>query len=120
MSAEPGALPAAALEQVIRAVRDLDIDEVRGKIARREAEGPATRPDRGIRPGRQTALLRVYRRGPAKYAGSARSFSLVRAVVPGVLRVRVGHWRVLYAVDDDRRAIWIQDVRCGGKVHGGH
>ena len=44
MSAEPGALPAAALEQVILAVRDLDINEVRGKIARREAEGPATGP----------------------------------------------------------------------------
>ncbi len=72
------------LEQVIRAVRDLDMDEVRGNIARREAEGPATRPDRGIRPGRQTALLRVHRRGPAKYAGSARSFSLVRAVVPNI------------------------------------
>ena len=37
MSAEPGALPAAALEQVIRAVRDLDM-EVRGNIARRKAE----------------------------------------------------------------------------------
>ena len=30
---QPGALPAAALEQVIRAVRDLDMDDVRGKLA---------------------------------------------------------------------------------------
>ncbi len=35
---QPGALPAAALEQVIQAVRDLDMDEVRGQLARQEAE----------------------------------------------------------------------------------
>ncbi len=36
---QPGALPAAALEQVIQAVRDLDMDEVRGKLAAQEAQG---------------------------------------------------------------------------------
>jgi thioredoxin 1 len=36
---QPGALPAAALEQLIQAVRDLDMDEVRGKLARHQAEG---------------------------------------------------------------------------------
>lgn len=30
---QPGALPAAALEQVIQAVRDLDMDDVRAKVA---------------------------------------------------------------------------------------
>ncbi len=30
---QPGALPAPALEQVIQAVRDLDMDEVRAKVA---------------------------------------------------------------------------------------
>ena len=35
---QPGALPAAALEQVIAAVRGLDMDEVRGKLVRPEAE----------------------------------------------------------------------------------
>ena len=30
---QPGALPAKSLEQVITAVRDLDIDEVRAKVA---------------------------------------------------------------------------------------
>lgn len=30
---QPGALPAATLEQLIKAVRDLDMDEVREKIA---------------------------------------------------------------------------------------
>ena len=35
---QPGALPPAALEQVIEAVRGLDMDEVRGKLARPEAE----------------------------------------------------------------------------------
>jgi thioredoxin 1 len=30
---QPGALPAASLEQVIQAVRDLDMDDVRAKIA---------------------------------------------------------------------------------------
>jgi len=35
---QPGALPAAALEQVIQAVRDLDMDEVRGQVARQHAE----------------------------------------------------------------------------------
>jgi len=33
---QPGALPEAALEQVIQAVRDLDMDDVRGKIAQQE------------------------------------------------------------------------------------
>lgn len=32
---QPGALPANALEQVIKAVRDLDMDDVREKIAAR-------------------------------------------------------------------------------------
>ena len=36
---QPGALPAAALEQLIQAVRELDMGEVRGKIARQQAEG---------------------------------------------------------------------------------
>jgi thioredoxin 1 len=35
---QPGALPAAALEQVIQSVRDLDMDDVRDKIARPEKE----------------------------------------------------------------------------------
>jgi thioredoxin 1 len=35
---QPGALPAAALEQVIKAVRDLDMEEVRADIARQQAE----------------------------------------------------------------------------------
>jgi len=30
---QPGALPAPALEQLIQAVRDLDMDEVRGQLA---------------------------------------------------------------------------------------
>jgi len=34
---QPGALPAAMLEQLIQAVRDLDMDEVRGKLAKQEA-----------------------------------------------------------------------------------
>jgi thioredoxin 1 len=36
---QPGALPAAALEQVIQAVRDLDMDEVRSQAARQQAAG---------------------------------------------------------------------------------
>jgi thioredoxin 1 len=36
---QPGALPTAALEQLIQAVRDLDMDEVRGRLARPHAEG---------------------------------------------------------------------------------
>ena len=31
--------------------------------------------------------------------------------LPGVLRAREGHWRVLYSVDDDHRTIRIEDVR---------
>lgn len=34
--AQPGALPASALEQVISAVKDLDMDEVRAEIAKQE------------------------------------------------------------------------------------
>jgi thioredoxin len=36
---QPGALPAAALKQLIQAVRDLDMDEVRADLARPQAEG---------------------------------------------------------------------------------
>jgi thioredoxin 1 len=36
---QPGALPAAALEQVIEAVRGLDMDEVRAKIAEQTPAG---------------------------------------------------------------------------------
>ena len=35
---QPGALPAPALEQVIQAVRDLDMDDVRAQIAAAEQE----------------------------------------------------------------------------------
>jgi thioredoxin 1 len=35
---QPGALPAAALEQVIQAVRDLDMDDIRGRLAQQEQE----------------------------------------------------------------------------------
>jgi thioredoxin 1 len=35
--AQPGALPPAALEQVIQAVRELDMDEVRRKVAEQNA-----------------------------------------------------------------------------------
>ena len=38
---QPGALPAKALEQLIQAVRDLDMDEVRDKLARQDAGKPA-------------------------------------------------------------------------------
>lgn len=36
---QPGALPASALEQVISAVRELDMDEVRAEIARQGSNG---------------------------------------------------------------------------------
>ena len=36
---QPGALPAKSLEQLIRAVRDLDMDEVHGKLAAEQAQG---------------------------------------------------------------------------------
>jgi len=35
---QPGALPAAALEQVIHAVRDLDMEEVRAEVERQRAD----------------------------------------------------------------------------------
>jgi thioredoxin 1 len=39
---QPGALPAAALEQVIQAVRDLDMDEIRSRLEQ-EQEQEASR-----------------------------------------------------------------------------
>jgi thioredoxin 1 len=36
---QPGALPAAALERLIQAVRDVDMDEVRADLAQPQAEG---------------------------------------------------------------------------------
>ena len=41
VSSQPGALPAAALEQVIQAVRDLDMDDVRARLAEQETQGSA-------------------------------------------------------------------------------
>ncbi len=38
---QPGALPEAALDQVIQAVRDLDMDDVRRKLAEQQAAGGA-------------------------------------------------------------------------------
>jgi thioredoxin 1 len=35
---QPGALPAKALEQVIQAVRDLDMDDIRSRLAQQEQE----------------------------------------------------------------------------------
>ena len=40
--------------------------------------------------------------------------------LPGVFRIREGHCRVLFAVDDVRRTIWIEDVRHRSRVHAGH
>lgn len=43
---QPGALPPNALEQVISAVRDLNMDEVRAEIARQQSDGAgAAQPD---------------------------------------------------------------------------
>jgi thioredoxin len=39
--AQPGAMPAPMLEEVIQKVKALDMDEVRRRIAEEEAEGPA-------------------------------------------------------------------------------
>ena len=39
--AQPGALPAAGLEQIIDQVRALDMDQVRREIAEQEAQAPA-------------------------------------------------------------------------------
>ena len=37
---QPGALPAAGLEQIITAVKDLDMDDVRRQIAAQESDAP--------------------------------------------------------------------------------
>jgi thioredoxin len=43
---QPGALPSAALEQIITAVRELDMDEVRSKAAQRDAGGEPAKASR--------------------------------------------------------------------------
>jgi thioredoxin 1 len=40
---QPGALPAAGLEQIITAVKDLDMDDVRRQVAAQEADAPEAR-----------------------------------------------------------------------------
>ncbi|WP_168916552.1 thioredoxin [Microcella flavibacter] len=50
--AQPGALPAPALEQVITAVKELDMDEVRAKIAAQEAQAA---PPQGEQPSEPSA-----------------------------------------------------------------
>jgi thioredoxin 1 len=42
---QPGALPAPALEQVIKAVQDLDMEEVRAEVARQQASGAGSGQD---------------------------------------------------------------------------
>ena len=39
---QPGALPAPALEQVIKAVRDLDMEEVRAEVTKQQEESGGT------------------------------------------------------------------------------
>jgi thioredoxin 1 len=41
---QPGALPAPALEQVIKAVQDLDMEEVRAEVAKQQAGSPSAAP----------------------------------------------------------------------------
>lgn len=43
--AQPGALPAAALDQIIEGVKGLDMDEVRTQIAEQEKAGEAEVPE---------------------------------------------------------------------------
>jgi len=45
--ARPGALPAPALEQLVTAVKDLDMEDVRAQLA----AGPASEGERGTRAG---------------------------------------------------------------------
>ena len=47
---QPGALPAPALEQVIKAVRDLNMEEVRAEVAKQQEESGGT----GLRPAVDT------------------------------------------------------------------
>ena len=42
---QPGALPAPALEQVIKAVQDLDMEEVRAEVAKQQAGGAGSDQD---------------------------------------------------------------------------
>ena len=39
---QPGALPAPALEQIIKAVRDLDMEEVRAEVTKQQEESGGT------------------------------------------------------------------------------
>lgn len=41
MAAQPGVMPAAALDALVRKVRELDMDEVRRELADAEAAGSA-------------------------------------------------------------------------------
>ncbi len=45
--AQPGALPAPALEQVITAVKDLDMDDVRKQLAEQQAQQGAAEASQG-------------------------------------------------------------------------
>ena len=47
---QPGALPAAALDEVIQAVRGLDMDEVRDSLAQQEHERHENEPSAGDPP----------------------------------------------------------------------
>jgi len=49
--AQPGALPAPALEQVISAVQDLDMDDVRRQVAEHEAGHGSTHEHDGSATG---------------------------------------------------------------------
>jgi mRNA interferase RelE/StbE len=37
--------------------------------------------------------------------------------MPGVRRIRIGDYRVLYTVDDDTSEVWVEDVRHRSKAY---
>jgi mRNA interferase RelE/StbE len=67
--------------------------------------------DKSVRPRVLTVV--------GKLADDPRPHGIAALVgMPGVLRVRLGDYRVLYSVDDAKRQVWIEDVRHRSKAYG--
>ena len=72
--AQPGALPAAALEELITAVRGLDMERVRAEVAAQAARAPEHAwPGRPFPAGGARRLLDVVRRLPDDQSSAGRA-----------------------------------------------
>jgi len=81
----------------------------------REAEKVLLRQDRRQRLRLREAIDELQE---APFPGPGRDIEPVKGY-PGMWRLRVGDWRVLYTVDEEARAVYVVAVRPRGQAYRG-